>query len=707
MSTVTDQLGLDAPRPPAAGSTEQADQFRAQFQAEQGPINDALQYTAAHAEQAKHQPLAAKRDKTCSAYQVALGRIDPTNPAVAQGAIDQVLAAVKSLRTAVESLRQAVEKAFDAWTGRETDLDAAAEQVREMAEWGYEKATALEQVVEAIGGKANARNWAEALQALELLLQKITPLYDDFKQQKAAQEQYDADLPDFDTQLAEVATCEFASLEEESVKIVEAADSMRELAAAKDYVAALVQLETLRDRVADYLARLEELRAKKEEFEQARTDLEPRLSEASTSEFELLAKLDQQIAETTTQMDEAAAADDYEQALQLASELSAKVDEKLQRAEELAAAKEEYETGRATLDPRLAEASVSKHESLAADEEKIATLTSEMDAAVSSGDFVAARDKMHALTSLVEKNLADEAQLDRKIIGSAQRDRASKKLEGLSEVDRERFNKLADDAKSPEELDYLTKALAANHSVDDIEAFAKKINGKDKDWLQNNLKLTGDTSGEGVKQQWGHSCNATTVQAVRGELDPIYALKLHEENTDLSDADDSDGAKTNPKLAAEQKKMLESEYTGDFAGKHEGEAVKRDDVHTDGSGRFADDLLNDMSETTGVEYKTERIDTTYDFDKAAADVDAGVSKGHPVPLIVGKAKSDTATSGEYTTSHYVLVTGSDPGPPPTWTIHDPWEGKTVTHNVQDIKDGKADIGGGWKQLAAIENPSVK
>ncbi|MDC0935934.1 ATP-binding cassette domain-containing protein [Pirellulales bacterium] len=668
---------------------------------------------------------------------------------------------------------------YDTFLQRKEQALAAEEKQQAL----FDKKLAQEEAWIRQGIKARRVRNEGRVRALKQVVQKLTSIYEEFCGQKAAKEDYEAALPDFESKLGEVATCEFASLETESVDIVSAADNMRQAATEKNFVSALEQLESLVDRVADYLSRLDDMRAKKEEFEQVRVeldprladastsqfqsladldeqiagmttqmeeaaaadnfeqaleiandlsgkvdeklqrveeietakaeyeavraDLDPRLAEASTCEFQLLAELDQQIADMTTQMEEAAAGDDFEQARDIANNLSEKVDEKLQRAEELATAKQEYETGRAALDPRLAEASVSKHESLAADEERIATLTTEMEAAVTAGDFVVARDKVNELQGLVDKNLADEAQLDRKIIGSAQRARAEKKLEGLSEAERERFNKLTDDAKSPEELDYITKALASNHSIDDIETFAKKINGKDKDWLQNNLKLTGNTSGEGIKQQWGHSCNATTAQAVRGELDPVYALQLHEENTDLTDADDSDGAKMNPKLAADQKTALESEYTGDFTGSHKGEAVKRDDVATDGSGRFADDLLNDTSDSTGVEYKTQQIDNTYDFDAAAADVEAGVSKGHPVPLIVGGAKTDTATTGEYSTSHYVMVTGSDPGPPPTWTIHDPWYGVTVTHDVQDIKDGNVNIGGDWQRLAAIENPSTK
>jgi hypothetical protein len=57
-------------------------------------------FKVAYAEKSKHEPQAAKRDKSCQAYQVALDRIDPTNPVVAQRAIDQELAAVNDLQAA-------------------------------------------------------------------------------------------------------------------------------------------------------------------------------------------------------------------------------------------------------------------------------------------------------------------------------------------------------------------------------------------------------------------------------------------------------------------------------------------------------------------------------------------------------------------------------------------------------------------------------
>lgn len=281
-------------------------------------------------------------------------------------------------------------------------------------------------------------------------------------------------------------------------------------------------------------------------------------------------------------------------------------------------------------------------------------------------------------------------------LGSAQKKRADKRLKNLSKEEREKFTKLTDAAKSPVEKDQLTKALACNYSIEDIEKFAKKINGKDDKWIQNNLKLTGSTDGKGVKQQWSHSCNATTVQAIRGQLDPIYALKLHEENTDITDADGQDATKKNAKLAAEQKTMLTSEYDGKASGKHSGKAVARD--KKGGSGRWADDLMNDLSDVTGVKYENKQVGDKYSVADAMKDVEKGAKVGHPVPIVIGNGV------GQFT--HYVLVTGLDKGPPKSWVIHDPWDGITVKRDVKDVKAGKINLANS-NQITALDVATSK
>jgi hypothetical protein len=304
--------------------------------------------------------------------------------------------------------------------------------------------------------------------------------------------------------------------------------------------------------------------------------------------------------------------------------------------------------------------------------------------------------RMLGLYTKPEKKKREPEELP--ILGDAQRKVVGDKLKKLNSEDKKKVEQLTKDAKSKKEKEYILKGLATNHSVAELEAFAKKIRGKDEKWLKDNLSLTGSSEGKGVKQQWSHSCNATTVQAVKGQLDPIYALKLHEENKDITDADDSDGAKMNKKLAAEQKKMLESEYSGKDFGKHKGVAADRDEG-AKGGGRWADDLLNDMSSVTGVKYKNKLIDDKdYKIADAMREIEKGAKAGHPVPIVIGGSVGDYA--------HYVLVTGVLKGPPVQWVIHDPWDGITVNRSVSDVKNGKINLAG-HKRLTAIENPSAK
>lgn len=281
-----------------------------------------------------------------------------------------------------------------------------------------------------------------------------------------------------------------------------------------------------------------------------------------------------------------------------------------------------------------------------------------------------------------------------RIVTEAQAKRANDKFDKLSDEDKKKFQDLIRNAKSDEERMYIWKAFGACHSIDECSSFAQKIRGKSPKWLNDNCRLTGSSSGDGVQQQWSHSCNATTAEAVRGEMDPVYALKEHEDNPNFGKVDDSDATKDNPNLAAEQKKMLESEYTGPASGKHKGVAANRGEASS-GSGRWGSDFFNDPAEQTGVTYVTKKDPSNSDALKA---IDGGVSQGVPVPIVIGNGP------GQYT--HYVLVTGEDDGPPKTYTIHDPYSGKTFTRTEDDIKKGKIDIAGS-NRITAVEDPQLE
>jgi hypothetical protein len=288
------------------------------------------------------------------------------------------------------------------------------------------------------------------------------------------------------------------------------------------------------------------------------------------------------------------------------------------------------------------------------------------------------------------------------ILGPTQQKRADDAKAKLSPADQKKYQDLLDAAKSDKEKQYLAKGLSAGHSIAELQAFEAKIAGKDAKWMQDNLSLTGNSQGKGVKQQWSMSCNATTAEAVRGEMDPLYALKMHEDNPDITARNDADPTKLNPNLAADQKAQLESAYPD---GKSGGLARPVGD-HSKVPGRWNTDLLNKDKDSTGVNYTNKKIGAGgLTVDQAVDDISADVQKGMPVPIVIGDG-------GQAAYAHYVLVTATDPGPPRSFSIHDPANGTTEVRTEDELKNGKIDLAGdptkkgsGWNKLGAYEKPT--
>jgi hypothetical protein len=178
-----------------------------------------------------------------------------------------------------------------------------------------------------------------------------------------------------------------------------------------------------------------------------------------------------------------------------------------------------------------------------------------------------------------------------------------------------------------------------------------------------------------------------------GRARPLYALKLHEENTDITQANDADATAMNTKMGAEQKAMLESAYPDGSQG---GQASNRGDP-TPKRGRWNTDLLNNMQDTTGLKYANNKLGGAITIDTAIATMKSDAAQGIPLPIVIGNAP------GQYT--HYVLVTACDEGPPVKFAIHDPWEGKTYYRREETIRGGKINIAGS-NQITAYENPTV-
>ena len=267
--------------------------------------------------------------------------------------------------------------------------------------------------------------------------------------------------------------------------------------------------------------------------------------------------------------------------------------------------------------------------------------------------------------------------------------RADEKMQKLSAEDQKKVQALLDGAKSDKERQYLTKGLAAGHSAAELEEFAKKISGKDEKWLNDNLRLVGDSHGKGIEQQWSYSCGPTTVEAIKGELDPLYALKVREENPNFQSADNADATKLNPKLAEDQKQMLQG------GG---GVATSRDDPEGKGAGLVFKTLLNKQTDSTGLVYDSKVLGSDVAVGDALNTMEDGVKKGVPVPITVGDSAHPYA--------HAALVVAVDDGPPRTFTIHDPYYGKTDTFTEDQIKNDQVSVGG-WNHVGVVFPPSIK
>lgn len=270
--------------------------------------------------------------------------------------------------------------------------------------------------------------------------------------------------------------------------------------------------------------------------------------------------------------------------------------------------------------------------------------------------------------------------------GTVQTARAQKLLKAMPEQDREKIQKILDDAPA-EEKGYLLKAVASKHSATEIENFQKQIAGKDAKWLAEQLHVVGQSSGKGIKQQWSDSCGPTTIQAMKAELDPIYALKLRKDNPNFMKVDAKDGEKLNKPMAEDQKKVLE---------KSSGVAASRDG--SGGVGMMLETALSDQQSATGLKFKYSKVDDK-DIDSSLKKMNDSIKAGLPVPLGV----TDHSRKG----GHWVLLVGiEDKGKEKVYSIHDPWDGKMVKVTEAQLKKGTFNIAG-WNRLDDLYTPSAE
>lgn len=476
------------------GSDQQANEFKAAFEAEQGKINEQLQYTSANAEASKHSGYASRRDALYGKFQGALGAIDRNDPSKAQGAIDAVLGEARSLCAEVTTFRQETEAAKSEWDSKQASFDEAVHHVEELESWEDAQAGTLRGQAESIRGHTNERRWREACSALDGLLPSLQPVYEEYSKQKEAKPQYEqrlaehtakleslkavdrpsqpmtakageadaalqeakgkADAKDFvggvqgmeqvqakadeldrlandparqqylaDSQgLEQQSTPQpepaFQSLDADWAAISEAQAQAQPKADAGDYAGANQSLADSKGKREEFQRKHDELVQQKQEYETLLAQLQPRIQAVSMSDpqYAKLEPMVQELSGVQTQMEAAAQADDYAQALTLAKDLSTRLDTIEQAKQEIDAKKQEYETALATLQPRIQAISQSDpaYSRIEPQLQEITQAQTTMEASAQAGDYDQAMMQLQDLTTQVDSYEKAKSEIDQK-----------------------------------------------------------------------------------------------------------------------------------------------------------------------------------------------------------------------------------------------------------------------------------------------------
>ncbi|MEW2620794.1 peptidoglycan-binding protein [Streptomyces sp. NPDC048106] len=329
-------------------------------------------------------------------------------------------------------------------------------------------------------------------------------------------------------------------------------------------------------------------------------------------------------------------------------------------------------------------------------------------AAVAADDAVraAARDlnkwaaearagKMHTgqLTAVDRLMLADASGASgpadlNEILTANDLERSGRAMDQLSAADRARMDRLLADAKTPQEKAYLMKALAAGHSVDDIQTFDGKIHGKDAAWLQRHLtpvvnqgdslkdKGTDPSSGANMNtelqsfdgQQWAQggdgmegTCVASSTVTARAMVDPVYALSL----TGGPSGQEDDPAAFRKRLIDEQHRMHTEGHGG----------ANWDGMDLKGQS----DISNkEISPETGSAYDVHEVRDADSRRDILPEIEKSVADGKPVPFDAEGYEPDGTRHG-----HSMMIVGQEGD---KLEIYNPW-GQTTWVSEDDFVNG--------------------
>ncbi|MFB7614277.1 WXG100 family type VII secretion target [Kitasatospora sp. NPDC056181] len=285
-------------------------------------------------------------------------------------------------------------------------------------------------------------------------------------------------------------------------------------------------------------------------------------------------------------------------------------------------------------------------------------------------------DPLAAVVLATEKN-PGAGEDDGYILTPGQLDRATQTLGVMTGADQAAFRALLSGAKSPEEAAYLWKALAAGHSVADIQKFDAGIHphGDDPAWLAQHLVPATSTTdinressdnidltyqgqqvnidGYGVYSQRNvNDCVAASTVIAQAKLDPLLMYQLTTGGTP-----DEPGADS----AQNFEQRLQKTYVDEYIAGQKADGQKTYPKEDSGLGPKAQTYLadKDLGKATGADYEHVELESDADRRAALARIEKSVDEGLPVPISVRNEDE----------GHQMMIIGRDGD---KLQIYNPW-----------------------------------
>lgn len=320
------------------------------------------------------------------------GVIDDTE----QDALDRIGGKIRTVQTRIAALRAEVERNRGIWESHASAYAYLQNQAQELTDFGHADAPTVHASLEPIPEAVTDQRWADATAAFEQAEANIIPVWEDYELKKAAKLEYEPLRADYENRLSEVErTAPYP--EAMTAQIVQLRGNVPAIDAAAVAGEWPDALELLRDalRVFEPLeAEARDINLARDSYNANLAALQPRLTEASSSEYTSLAEQNEAMAALQTEMEAAAAAFDFDTASAKCIELADLVDTYLAAREVLDTDRAAYESALSPLEPRLRAASSSELTTTGDIQQTIIDREDEMRALAEAEDFAGALAKL-------------------------------------------------------------------------------------------------------------------------------------------------------------------------------------------------------------------------------------------------------------------------------------------------------------------------